>query len=177
MTGENPRILIVEADPRMCQSVRELLAGQGFQLETAGSGREALRRLTEGGYELVLLDVVLPDVGGEEVLSFIREHPPELLTIVISGVSSIDAAVAALQRGAYDFIRKPVEGEELRKRGGNALEQRRLIREKAAIHWELEQSQRKYRYLVENSPDLIYILDEQGRFTFVNDAFERLLGF
>ena len=177
MTGENPRILIVDDEPRMCQSVRELLAGQGFQLETAGSGREALRRLTEGGYELVLLDLVLPDVGGQEVLAFIREHYPELLTIVISGVSSIDAAVAALQRGAYDFIRKPVEGEELRKRVANALEQRRLIREKAAIHWELEQSQRKYRYLVENSPDLIYTLDEQGRFTFVNDAFERLLGF
>ena len=177
MTGENPRILIVDDEPRMCQSVRELLAGQGFQLETAGSGREALRRLAEGGYDLVLLDLVLPDVGGQEVLSFIREHHPELLTIVISGVSSIDAAVAALQRGAYDFIRKPVEGEELRKRVANALEQRRLIREKAAIHWELEQSQRKYRYLVENSPDLIYTLDEQGRFTFVNDAFERLLGF
>jgi len=177
MTGENPRILIVDDEPRMCQSVRELLAGQGFQLETAGSGREALRRLAEGGYELVLLDLVLPDVGGQEVLAFIREHHPELLTIVISGVSSIDAAVAALQRGAYDFIRKPVEGEELRKRVANALEQRRLIREKAAIHWELEQSQRKYRYLVESSPDLIYTLDEQGRFTFVNDAFERLLGF
>jgi PAS domain S-box-containing protein len=177
MTGENPRILIVDDEPRMCQSVRELLAGQGFQLETAGSGREALRRLAEGGYDLVLLDLVLPDVGGQEVLGFIREHHPELLTIVISGVSSIDAAVAALQRGAYDFIRKPVEGEELRKRVANALEQRRLTREKAAIHWELEQSQRKYRYLVESSPDLIYTLDEQGRFTFVNDAFERLLGF
>ena len=49
MTGENPRILIVDDEPRMCQSVRELLAGQGFQLETAGSGREALRRLAEGG--------------------------------------------------------------------------------------------------------------------------------
>src|SRR4030042_1246122 len=120
MTGENPRILIVDDEPRMCQSVRELLAGQGFQLETAGSGREALRRLAEGGYDLVLLDLVLPDVGGQEVLSFSREYHPDLLTIVISGVSSIDAAVAALQRGAYDLLRKPVEGEELRKRGANA---------------------------------------------------------
>jgi PAS domain S-box-containing protein len=177
MTSEKQRILIVDDEPRMCQSLRELLAGQGSQLETAGSGREALRRLAEGGYDLVLLDLVLPDVSGQDVLSFIREHYPELLTIVISGVTSIDAAVAALQRGAHDFIRKPVEGEELRRRVANALEQRRLIREKAAIHWELEQSQRRYRYLVENSPDLIYTLDEQGRFTFVNDAFERLLGY
>jgi two-component system cell cycle sensor histidine kinase/response regulator CckA len=171
------RILIVDDEPRMCQSLRELLAGQGCQLDTAGSGREALRRLGEAGYDLVLLDLVLPDVGGQEVLSFIREHYPQVLTIVVSGVSSIDAAVAALQCGAYDYIRKPVEGEELRKRVANALEQRRLTQEKAAIHWELEQSQRKYRYLVENSPDLIYTLDEGGRFTFVNDAFERLLGY
>ncbi len=177
MTGENRRILIVDDEPRMCQSLRELLADQDCQLETAGSGREALRRLAEGGYELVLLDLVLPDVSGQEVLSFIREHHPQLATIVISGVTSIEAAVAALQRGAYDFIRKPVEGEELRRRVANALEQRRLAREKEAIHWELEQSQRRYRYLVENSPDLIYTLDEQGRFTFVNDAFERLLGY
>jgi two-component system cell cycle sensor histidine kinase/response regulator CckA len=177
MTGENRRILIVDDEPRMCQSVRELLADQGCQLESAGSGREALRRLAEGGYELVLLDLVLPDMSGQDVLGFIREHHPELLTIVISGVSSVDAAVAALQRGAYDYIRKPVEGEELRKRVANALQQRRLTREKAAIHWELEQSQRKYRYLVESSPDLIYTLDEQGKFTFVNDAFERLLGY
>ncbi len=184
MTGEKradspspARILIVDDEPRMCQSVRELLAGQGCQLESAGSGREALRRLEEGGYELVLLDLVLPDVSGQEVLSFIQEHYPSLLTIVISGVTSIDAAVTALQRGAYDYIRKPVEAEELRRRVANALEQVRLTREKAAINWELEQSQRKYRYLVENSPDLIYTLDEQGRFTFVNDAFERLLGY
>ena len=184
MTVEKPepnqdkaRILIVDDEARMCQSVRELLAGQGCQLETAGSGREALRRLAEHSYDLVLLDLVLPDVSGQDVLSFIREHYPQLLTIVISGVASIDAAVAALHCGAYDYIRKPVEGEELRKRVANALEQKRLIREKAAINWELEQSQRKYRYLVENSPDLIYTLDECGRFTFINDAFERLLGY
>ena len=102
----------------MCQSVRELLADQGCQLESAGSGREALRRLAEGGYELVLLDLVLPDMSGQDVLAFIREHHPELLTIVISGVSSIDAAVAALQRGAYDYIRKPVEGGGAAQAGG-----------------------------------------------------------
>jgi two-component system cell cycle sensor histidine kinase/response regulator CckA len=176
-TNERSRILIVDDDARMCQSLRELLAGQSTEIETAGSGREALRRLAEHAYDLVLLDLVLPDLSGQEVLAYIRGHHPEQLTIVLSGVSSIEAAVAALQSGAYDYIRKPAEPEELRKRVANALQQKRLAREKAAINWELEQSQRKYRYLVENSPDLIYTLDEQGRFTFFNDAFERLLGY
>lgn len=176
-TEEKYRILIVDDEERMCQSLKDLLGGQKYIPETATSGREALRRLADFSYDLVLLDIVLPDVNGHEILRYIRERHPGLLVIIISGYASIESAVSALKDGAYDYIRKPVEYEELLKRVENALEQKRLVKEKEAINWQLEQSQRKYRYLVENSPDIIYTLDEQGRFTFVNDAFERLLGF
>ena len=171
------RILVVDDEVRMCRSLQLLLTAEGYGVETAGSGREALRRLAEHSFDLVLLDLALGDMGGQEILGYIRDRHPGMLVIMISGVAAIEAAVAALQNGAYDYIRKPVEGEELRKRVANALAQKRLTREKEVINWELEQSQRKYRYLVENSPDLIYTLDEEGRFTFVNDAFERLLGY
>jgi two-component system cell cycle sensor histidine kinase/response regulator CckA len=170
------RLLVVDDEPRMCQSLRQLLAGRGYAVETAASGREALRRLAGQALDLVLLDLVLPDVSGQAVLDHIREHHPGLLVIMISGMASIDAAVAALRAGAYDFIRKPLESEELLRRVENALRQKRLAREKAAIDWELEQAQKRYRYLVESSPDIIYTLDDEGRFTFVNDAFQRILG-
>jgi CheY-like chemotaxis protein len=176
-SGQGFRILVVDDEPRMCQSLKQLLAGRGYTVETAASGREALRRLAGQAPDLVLLDLVLPDVSGQEVLDQIRQQHPGLLVIMISGIASIDAAVAALRAGAYDFIRKPLESEELLRRVENALKQKRLAKEKAAINRELEQSQQRYRYLVESSPDIIYTLDDEGRFTFVNDAFQRILGY
>jgi two-component system cell cycle sensor histidine kinase/response regulator CckA len=175
--GQGFRLLVVDDEPRMCQSLTRLLGDRGYTVQAATGGREALRRLAAQAFDLVLLDLMLPDLSGQEVLDHIRREYPGLLVIMISGMASIDAAVAALRAGAYDFIRKPLESEELLRRVQNALEQKRLAKEKAAINWELEQSQKRYRYLVESSPDLIYTLDEEGRFTFVNDAFERVLGY
>jgi PAS domain S-box-containing protein len=173
---ESSRILIVDDEARMCESMQKLLSGQGFTVETAATGAAALRALARHAFDLVLLDIVLPDRSGLEILEFVRLNYPELMVIIISGLSSIESAVSALKSGAFDYIRKPAEYEELLKRVQNALQQRRLIKEKEAIHWELEQSRKRYMYLVENSPDIIYTLDDQGNFTFVNDAFERLLG-
>jgi two-component system cell cycle sensor histidine kinase/response regulator CckA len=174
--SESYRILIVDDEPRMCKSLASLLGEHGFQVDSANTGRDGLRALGERAYDLMLLDIVLPDMNGLEILDYIRNNYPDLLVIMFSGFASIESAVSALRNGAFDYIRKPVEYEELRKRVANALEQKRLRREKQAIHWELEQQQRKYRYLVENSPDIIYTLDARGCFSFVNDAFERLLG-
>jgi two-component system cell cycle sensor histidine kinase/response regulator CckA len=170
------RILIVDDEPHMCESLQVLLAGRGFEVQTAGSGRHGLRALTRSSFDLVLLDLMLPDMSGLAVLEHIRKEYPGVLVIIFSGYASIDSAVAALKIGAFDYIRKPVEYEELLKRVENALEQRRLTKEKEAIQWELDQSRKRYQFLVESSPDIIYTLDEQGRFSFVNDAFERLLG-
>jgi two-component system cell cycle sensor histidine kinase/response regulator CckA len=161
----------------MCQSLKRLLGDSGYEVETAESGLEALRCLEAEAFDLVLLDLMLPQMSGQEVLDHIRRRYPALPVIMISGIATIDAAVAALRAGAYDFIRKPLESEELLRRVRNALTQECLAREKAAIDRELEQSERRYRYLVDSSPDLIYTLDGEGRFTFVNAAFERLLGY
>jgi PAS domain S-box-containing protein len=170
------RILIIDDEPRMCESLSQLLGERGYQVSSANTAKEGIQLLSQAAYDLLLLDIVLPDMNGLEVLEYVHGRYSELLVIVFSGFASIESAVRALKNGAFDYIRKPVEYEELIKRVNNALEQKRLTREKDAIHWALEQSQRKYKYLVENSPDIIYTLDDQGRFSFVNDAFERLLG-
>jgi two-component system cell cycle sensor histidine kinase/response regulator CckA len=174
--ADSYRILIIDDEPRMCESLGQLLADRGYQVSSANTAEEGIQLLAQNAYDLLLLDIVLPDKNGLEVLEYVNRRYSELLVIVFSGFASIESAVRALKNGAFDYIRKPVEYEELIKRVNNALEQKRLIREKEAIHWALEQSQRRYKYLVENSPDIIYTLDDQGRFSFVNDAFERLLG-
>jgi PAS domain S-box-containing protein len=173
---EKYRILIVDDEPRMCESLSKLLADRGFLVDSANTAKDGMQCLAGAAFDLLLLDVMLPDMNGLQLLEYVHDKYPELLVIMFSGFGSIESAVNALKNGAFDYIRKPVEYEELTKRVENALEQKRLVREKEAIHWALEQSQRRYRYLVENSPDIIYTLDEQGCFSFVNDAFEKLLG-
>ena len=173
---DNYRILIIDDEPRMCESLSKLLGERGYRLTVPIRQKTASAAFPRATYELLLLDIMLPDMNGLEVLEYVHSRYTDLLVIMFSGFASIESAVSALKNGAFDYIRKPVEYEELIKRVENALEQKRLVREKEAIHWALEQSQRNYKYLVENSPDIIYTLDDQGCFSFVNDAFERLLG-
>ncbi len=176
--AESPaQLLLIDDEPRMLSSLSELLKGRGFVLTCAASGSEAIRHLSQGSFDLVMLDLHLPDISGHEIMDFMNTQKTGANIIVISGDRGIDAAIGALKRGAYDYLRKPYIPEELLKTVDNALQQRRLQAENRHIAWQLENSERKYRYLVDSSPDIIYTLDHLGRFTFVNDRVQQLLDF
>ena len=172
-----PRLLLVDDEPRLLASLHELLRGRGYHLTTASSGGEAIAQLSSQRFDLVLLDLRLPDIGGHEIMDFINARGIDADVIVMSGEVGIDAAIGALKRGSYDYLRKPYAREELLKTVGNALEQRRLATMNAHIANQLENSEKMYRYLVDSSPDIIYTLNHEGRFTFVNDRAYQLLGF
>ena len=174
---EPPRILLVDDEPRMLSSLQALLKTQDYQLATADCGHEALDQLTKGDFDLVILDMLLPDMTGHEVMSFINANKAGTDVIVVSGNSDIDSAIGALKHGAFDYLRKPYAREELMKAVNNALKQRALETDNRQINLQLESSAKAYRYLVENSPDIIYALDEDGLFTFVNERVRLLLGF
>jgi diguanylate cyclase (GGDEF)-like protein/PAS domain S-box-containing protein len=172
-----PRLLIVDDDPRSLASLRALLTDGVTEIATARSGKDALAQLSSSRFDLVLLDLCLPDVNGHKIMDVISREEIDVDIVVISGRVEIDAAIGALKRGAFDYVRKPYGLEELTTTVRNALAQRRLRQANRHIALELENSERMYRYLVDASPDIIYTLDEQGRFTFVNDRVSRLLGF
>jgi len=172
-----PRILIVDDEPQICASLEVLLRRQGYDIKTAQSGRQALQLMASTGFDLLLLDMVIPDMSGFEIMDHINSQQYEFHTIVITGNASIESAVQALKKGAYDYLKKPFEYEELIKRVSNALDQRRLSREKQIINGKLERSEERYQYLVQHSPDIIYMLDAEGNFTFVNVTVTPLLGF
>jgi diguanylate cyclase (GGDEF)-like protein/PAS domain S-box-containing protein len=176
-TEDQPRLLLVDDEPRLLASLHELLRDRGFQLTTASSGTEAIAHLSRFRFDLVLLDLRLPDIGGHEIMDFMNERGVDADVIVMSGEVGIEAAIGALKRGAYDYLRKPYSREELLKTVGNALEQRRLASANLRIANQLENSEKMYRYLVDSSPDIIYTLNHEGRFTFVNDRAYQLLGF
>ncbi|GAP37578.1 diguanylate cyclase/phosphodiesterase with PAS/PAC sensor(s) [Piscinibacter sakaiensis] len=170
------RLLVVDDEPRLRTSLAELLAARGHAVAVAGDARAAMRQLDEGGFDLVLLDLRLPDLGGHAVMDHINQRGQDVGVIVVSGESDINAPIGALKRGADDYVRKPYAMPELLKSIDHTLQRRRLLAENRRMAARLEHSERLYRHLVDSSPDVIYTLDPQGCFTFVNDRFESLLG-
>lgn len=170
------RVLLVDDEPRMLSSLGELLKAGDYQLATAACGFEALEHLSRDKFDLVILDMLLPDMTGHEVMDFIKTNNVDTDVIVVSGNNDIDSAIGALKRGAFDYLRKPYAREELLKTVDNVLKQRALEADNRRFAWQLKNSEKVYRYFVENSPDIIYTLNDEGVFTFVNDRAQHLLG-
>ncbi|HXE98589.1 MAG TPA: response regulator, partial [Dongiaceae bacterium] len=158
------RILIVDDEPRMRSSLRLLLDGEGREILECGTGSRALTILKSQEIDLVLLDINLPDISGLEVMEWIAHNNIPTSMIMVSADADIDSAIRALRGGVVEFVRKPHGMEEIQHKVENALHLRRLERSNALMTARLEQSERLHRFLVENSPDLIYTLDHEGRF-------------
>jgi len=177
LPGLSPRLLLVDDEPRLLSSLHELLKDSGFQISTATTGAEALAHLSQTAFDVVLLDLRLPDMHGHDIMDYIVAHEIDISVIVLSGEPGINAVIGALKRGAYGYLRKPYPHEELFKTIDNALQKRKLQAENHHISWQLQCSEKLYRSLVNSSPDVIYILDSNGNFTFVNDRAQHALGF
>ena len=112
------------------------------------------------------VDMVIPDMNGCEIMDHINTQSPDTPVIVITGHVSTESAIKALRKGAYDYIRKPFEPERLLTTVKNGLDHLRLRRENQDVSGKLALSENRYRFLVQNSPDIIYTLDDHGNFTF-----------
>ncbi|WP_457552884.1 response regulator [Desulfobacula sp.] len=170
-------ILVVDDEPRIVENIILCLKREGFQTTGAYDGNEALRIFDQQKFDLVLLDVSMPGMNGYEVMEHIFAIDKEVLIIIITGYASVESAIKALKIGAWDYLKKPFEYADLTKTVKNALAQKKLIADKKAVSARLAASERRYEYMVNNSPDLIFTLDQQGCFTFVSHQFERVLGF
>lgn len=171
------RILVVDDEPRARDSLQQLLQLSGYEAVVAEGGLEAMEKLQQHHYELVLLDLNMPDMSGHKVMEFINEKHISSNIIVVSGETNFDHATQALRRGAHDFLRKPYAPDELLRSVSNVLEKSRLQEENNKIQLRLEESENLHKFIVNNSPDMIYLLDQDGHFAFVNERVESLLGF
>lgn len=118
------KILIIDDDQDVLDLMRFQLNAEGYKVETAASGAEALRLINEQSFDVTLTDLRLPDVDGIELVKQIKDAAPETEIIVITGYGSVDKAVASTKAGAFYFIEKPVEFEELQVLLEKALERR-----------------------------------------------------
>jgi PAS domain S-box-containing protein len=127
------RILIVDDDPRMCDSLKTLLSGYGYEVHTANGAVACMDYLSRWAFDLVLLDVVMPEADGFDVMEHIYHESPDTLVIIMTGHASMSSAIQALRKGAYDYLRKPFEAEELLTTIKNALENNMLKRDRKRI--------------------------------------------
>jgi PAS domain S-box-containing protein len=172
-----PKVLIVDDEPRICSSLKIFLASEGYETQTCSCGREAMECLARESFDLILLDLVMPDMTGHQIMDYINSRHPGTLVVVMTGYASLDSAVESLRRGAFDYLRKPFDSEQLLKRVRNSLEKIRLEKEHELMNERLALTEKRYQYLVNASPDIVYTLNHEGEFTFVNGAMKSLLGY
>ena len=172
-----PRLLVVDDEQRLLTSLEELLIANDYQADTALGGRNACSQLLKQQYDLVLLDLRMGDFSGHQVMDFMSEHEIDAATIVVSGESSFSAVSKALRRGAYDYLKKPYVPEELIATVENALQKKRLEKSHKSMQIRLQKSEELHRYIVNSSPDIVFMLDCEGRFTFVNNRVNSVLGY
>src|SRR5579863_2883515 len=119
-------VLIADDEALIRQSIRALLSEEGFDVNAAASGAEAWSRFQEARPDVVLLDLVLGDADGLDILRRMKQEAPDTKVILISAHGSIESAVAAMKLGGYDFIKKPFELEEIVAAVQNAIRTTRL---------------------------------------------------
>lgn len=131
------RILIVDDEESMREFLSIMLHREGYQVEAAADGLQAVARLKEQSFDLVITDMKMPRMGGFELLAHIRERFAETVVIMITAFSTTEEAVEAMKQGAYDYIIKPFKNDEIRLIVKNALERRALRQENVRLKAEL----------------------------------------
>jgi DNA-binding NtrC family response regulator len=137
------RILIVEDEELMRELLTKILADENYRIYQAASGEEAFKLLQEQAFDLVLTDLRLKGMNGLQLLTEVRTLDPEIVVIVMTAYASVETAVEAMRKGAYDYITKPFINEEIRVMLRRALNQRHLSRENRHLKRELRE---RYRF-------------------------------
>ncbi|EAZ99790.1 EAL domain-containing protein [Marinobacter sp. ELB17] len=171
------RILVADDDPRLLSSLSSLLEQQGYLVTPALGGKEACRQLNTRTFDLAMLDLRMPEIDGFEVMSHAAKVQPKCGIIVVSGESSFSAVSRALRRGAQNYLKKPFDPDEMFATLDAALGKQLLFRAHTDVQQRLEKSEALHRYIVNNSPDIVFMLDDKGRFCFINSKIESLLGY
>ncbi len=145
------RILVVDDEEIVIRSCTRALADDDHRVEVARSGAEALKLIEQNGYDVVILDIMMPGVDGLEVLQRAKEAHPDLEIIMVTGLSEVETAVRSMKLGAFDYVPKPFDPDELRLTVDRALERRRLLRENVNLRAEVS-ARYRFENIIGGSP-------------------------
>ena len=153
MENKDVRILVVDDEETMADSLKQHLVEEGFSVDTADTGAEAIERFDQGGHQVAICDLQLPDMDGLDVVRHIKDARPLTEVIVLTGHGSGPRAFEASKAGAFDFVEKDnFELDTLLRRIKNALKQRELLTENANMRRQLSTRSEYFNIIGSSKP-------------------------
>ncbi len=128
-TGLPIKTLVVDDDKIIADILQDLVSEKGRSVDVCHDGLEAIEKIQKNVYDLIIVDLVMPRMGGLDVLKYAKKVSPDVIVIIITGYASLETAIMAIKEGAYDYIRKPCKLEEIKIVVENATEKIKLYRE------------------------------------------------
>ncbi len=156
MNTSDAHLLIVDDERSMRELLEYMLSKDGYTISLAENGRTAVELVTSNRYDLVLCDIRLGDITGLEVLRAAKQQSPDTIVIMISAYATTETAVEAMNDGAYDYVPKPFDNDELKQTIANALERKTLDAERQVLESELKETVH-FGKIVGNSPRMQHI--------------------
>ena len=183
-SAETLHVLIVDDEQDIREGSERILTRMGFTVSKAPNGQEALDIFPTLKPAIVLLDLKMPGMDGMEVLERLKKIDPAIIVIVITGYATVETAIQAMKQGAYDFIPKPFEPDQLRLIINRAAEKIRLeraaqelTRERQRTLLDLGTEKSRLRTILESLPNGVLVTNTKGRVVLMNPAFKQLMGF
>jgi DNA-binding NtrC family response regulator len=166
---EHTKILLVDDEEPSREALLLQLKGNGYDVQGAGSGETAFRLLIEEPFDIVITDLLLPDVNGIDILTKVKTFSPHMEVILITGYASAETAVRAMKEGAFDYITKPLNIDELRIIIDKAVEKHRLVNENVYLR---EQLRDKYEFanIIGSSPAMQKVFSRMQRIIKTNST-------
>ena len=143
--GQTASVLIVDDEVGFCELIQGILVKEGYGVDTATSGDEALNLLRQNIYDIIYVDLKMPEMDGLTLLKTIKEMDENIIVILITAYGTIETAVEAMRYGAYDYITKPFQKDEIKKVTRKAWEKKQLVDEMLYLRQEIDR-----RYCFEN---------------------------
>lgn len=145
-------ILIADDDKVIADILKDIISTPEREVVICHDGREAVERIKADPFDLVVVDLVMPEIGGLDVLKYAKQINPDIIGIIVTGYASLETAVTAIKEGAYDYIMKPCKLEEIRIVIDRAAEKIRLHRENRELLKKLEKASQALMVLDRDKP-------------------------
>jgi DNA-binding NtrC family response regulator len=159
MTRRNASILVIDDEEIMREILETLLVREGYTVRLAADGAEGVELAKSLPFDAVIVDMMMPRLDGLTVLDELRKHDEELPVIMITAYASMENAIAAMKKGAFDYITKPFKNDEVVVVLRNAVERRRLVAENVALKQNLQARYHKFSGIIGKSPRMKQVFD------------------
>jgi DNA-binding NtrC family response regulator len=153
---EKAKIMVIDDEESMCRFMQIMLQREGYEVTSTVSSKEALEEIKNKNYDLVIADLMMPEMNGLELLSRVKSITPDINFIVMTAYASVDTAIEALKKGAFDYITKPFKVDEIKIAIKKSLEQKKISEENLNLKRQLKKELGIHN-LIGNSPEIIQL--------------------